>query len=482
MLRSAVLHLVLLTSALAAAEPATPWDPATPAAVLQPIVRVQVAPPAPVFRVQDYGAKGDGTTYDTAAIQKAIDACAGTGGSVVLAEGRFVSANLVLKERMTFYVAKGAALLGGLEVADYPEVMPTPPAKTWAWANRRSLLYAFAAHGLIIDGEGEIDGRGKDVKMSGKEPLRPSLLRIFGSDDVTVRNVTFRNPRMWTCVYSECRRLTIQGTTTDAPAYIENLDGMDICDSEDVLIKDNVVASEDDAICLKSHGPPGLKNIRIENNRIHCHRANAIKIGTATRGPITGLKIINNVVTRAQYGGICIESVDGATLRDVVVQGLEMRDVGQPIFIRLAARNGSLEPRPGPGSQQPLDSPEGPAIDGVLIERLRALKCHLRTATATSTITGLTNLRVRNVTLRDVVLEVPGGLDKVPGEPPEKPRDYPQSNLFGKTPAAALYVRHADNVRLERVTVRLAKPDARPWLATSDATVATEACTPLQAP
>jgi polygalacturonase len=471
--------LLLLTAARAAETP--PWDPATPAAVLQPIVRVRVAPPAPVFRVQDYGAKGDGFTYDTIAIQKAIDACAGSGGSVVLADGRFVSANLVLRERMTFYVAKGAALLGGLEAADYPEVMPAPPAKTWAIANRRSLLYAFAAHGLIIDGEGEIDGRGRDVKISGKESLRPSLLRVFGSDDVIVRNVTFRNPRMWTCVYSECRRLTIQGTTTDAPAYIGNLDGMDICDSQDVLIKDNVVNSEDDAICLKSHGPPGLGNIRIENNRIHCHRANAIKIGTATRGPISGLRIINNVITGARFGGICIESVDGSPLRDVLVQGLEMSNVGQPVFIRLAARNGSLEPQ-NTRTPTDTDSLADATIDGVVIERLRALKCHLHTKTATSTITGLPDMRVRNITLRDVLLEVPGGLDQIPDEPPEMPKDYPQSNMFGHTPAAALYIRHADQVRLERVTVRLAKPDARPWLATGDTTVTREECTPIPAP
>jgi len=298
---------------------------------------------------------------------------------------------------------------------------------------------------------------------------------------VIVRNVTFRNPRMWTCVYSECRRLTIQGTTIDSPPYHKNLDGMDICDSEDVLIKDNVVAAEDDAICLKTHGPVGLKNIRIENNRIHSYRANAIKIGTATRGPITNLRIINNVVTRAQYGGICIESVDGSNLTDVVVEGLEMRNVGQPIFIRLAARNGSLEPKEA-RTPAASDSPEGATIDGVVIERLRALQCHLRKGTTTSTITGLQDLRVRNVTLRDVLLEVPGGLDKVPEEPPEKPRDYPQSNKFGKTPAAALYIRHADGVRLERVTVRLAKPDARPWLATSDATVTSDGCTPLPKP
>ena len=469
LIRSSLLLLSL--TALAGAD-AVPWDPTTPAAVLVPVMKNIAPPPAPVFKVQDYGAKGDGTTDDTAALQKAVDACTGTGGSVVLQGGRFVSTQLTLKAGMTFYVAEGAALLGSLDPAGYPELMPTPPATTAAVANRRSLLYAFAAHKLIIDGAGEIDGRGKELNMGGKEPLRPSLLRIFGSDDVTVRNITLRNPRMWTAVSSECPRLTLQATTPDAPAYVENLEGMDICDSEDVLIKDNTVTSEDDAICLKSHGPQGLKNIRIENNAIHCHRANAIKIGTATRGPITGLRIINNVISGARYAGLCLESVDGSAMSDVLVQGLEMRQVGQPLFLRLAARNGSLDP-----TNAPTNRP-GAGMTGITIERVRALKSHSQTSTSTSTITGIPGLRITGVTLRDVHLEVPGGLKTVPKEPAEKPKDYPQSNLLGQTPAAALYVRHADGIRLERVTVALAKPDARPWLAISDATIEHVGCTP----
>ena len=469
-------HLALLLFALGMTcvrAEERPFDPAISAAEMKPIIRQVVPPPEPHFKVQDFGAVGDGKTYDTAALQKAVDACTGTGGSVILAGGRFVSAQLTLRAKMTFYIAKDAALVGGLEPEDYPVLMPTPPAFTYAGANQRSLVYAFAAHDLILDGDGEIDGRGKEVKMEGKEPLRPSLIRIFGSDRVTVRNLTLRNPRMWTSVYSECRNLTIEGTTTDAPPYVANLDGMDICDSQDVIIRNNTVRSEDDAICLKSHGNPGLSNILIENNTITCHRANAIKIGTATRGPIRGLRIINNTVTYAKYAGLCLESVDGTIMEDVLVRGLEMNQVGQPLFLRLAARM----------SKSRRDNPTSPgSMRGIVIERVRALKSHLQTGTSTSTITGLPGQRIVDVTIRDAVIEVPGGMNQTYGEPPEKPQDYPQSNLLGQTPGCAFYVRHADQIRLERVTVRIAKPDSRPWLATSNAEVTVKDCTPALPP
>ena len=116
---------------------------------------------------------------------------AGTGGSVYLAKGKFLTAELTLKGGMTFYVDKDATLVGGIEAADYPELLP---AHTLATGNRRSLLFADGANGLIIDGPGVIDGQGKLVKMSGKEKQRPSLLRIFNSKDVTVRNITLANP------------------------------------------------------------------------------------------------------------------------------------------------------------------------------------------------------------------------------------------------------------------------------------------------
>ena len=414
-----------------------------------------------------YGAKGDGITYDTDAIQKAIDACAGTGRSVVLKPGRYLSAMLTFREGMTFHLEKGAVLLGGTNATDYPVMMP---ANTPSKANARSLIYACNANDLVIEGPGEIDGQGKLVQMSGKEMDRPSLIRIFQSTNVTVRDITLRNPRMWTQVYSECKNLLIERVAVDAPPFCPNLDGMDICDSRDVTVRNCDVKSEDDSICLKSHGMRGMANITVENNVMTSYHANAIKLGTATVGPVSHLLFRNNVVNFAKYGGLCIESVDGAAVSDVTVKGLTMQGVAQPLFIRLAHRSGNRNAT----DLQPIERGIG-SIEGVLIEDLHSVNPHAQTQPSCS-ITSIPGAKVRNVTLRNCSFEMPGGMTNVPGLPPEHEKDYPQSNIVGNPPAYGLFVRHADDIRLENVSFGHIRPDVRPWIANEDASVSTNGC------
>ena len=102
-----------------------------------------------------YGAKGDGISKDTAAIQAAIDACERQGGGTVrLSAGTYLSAPIVLKSNITLDLDKGATLLGSTDHGDYP-------AKTeFREPGLQSLVSATNASNVTIMGEGVIDGTG----------------------------------------------------------------------------------------------------------------------------------------------------------------------------------------------------------------------------------------------------------------------------------------------------------------------------------
>src|ERR1700689_5415885 len=72
-----------------------------------------------VCDVRTFGAKGDGKTKDTVAIQKAIDTCSAKKGTVKLAGGDFVTGPIDIKSNVTLDIAKDAKLLASTDRADF---------------------------------------------------------------------------------------------------------------------------------------------------------------------------------------------------------------------------------------------------------------------------------------------------------------------------------------------------------------------------
>lgn len=107
-----------------------------------------------VCDVRAYGAKGDGSTKDTKAIQAAIDDCAAAGGGTVrLSGGRFVIAPIELKSNLEFDVEKDAVLLGSADRADYPQAVRMRQQTV------EPLIELANATNVTIRGGGVIDGR-----------------------------------------------------------------------------------------------------------------------------------------------------------------------------------------------------------------------------------------------------------------------------------------------------------------------------------
>lgn len=121
---------------------------------------------APVFDVKKYGAKGDGSSLDTLAIQNAIEACT-VGCKVLLPKGIYKSGALYLKSNMTLEIAEGATLLGSERAEDYPQegYIQYPYSST---VRPASLINALprdprqhqSFENIRIVGKGTLDGNG----------------------------------------------------------------------------------------------------------------------------------------------------------------------------------------------------------------------------------------------------------------------------------------------------------------------------------
>ena len=425
------------------------------------------------FDVTAYGAKGDGTTKDTAAIQRAIDACAvAGGGEVILPKGRFLSGSLVLKDNVCFVVTPEAILLGSTAMDDYP--------------NRR-LISATDATGIGIRGGGTIDGQGESFWERRPEPYagpawrgtaqfayralrRPSFLHFLRCRGVTVRDLRLTNSPSWTLHVQRCTGVLAERVTIRNPLYGPNTDGIDINSCIDVKVVDCDIVTGDDGVVLKStepgHDHPS-RHIEVTGCRIWS-ACNALKIGTETHDSFEDITFRNchlysdsDVPQERALSGVAIESVDGSHLTGITVADLTMDHVRAPLFVRLGHRGGN-----SPGTRQVEPRVPG-RIAGVVIRNLKAER-----ALFESSITGIPGHPVEDVRLENVSLTCEGGglaewiTDRVPDE--TVIGRYPEAQMFGRLPAYGLYCRHVRGLALTDVSVRCLATDARPMLVCDD--------------
>ena len=137
-----------------------------------------------LFNVRDFGAKGDGATKDTMAIQAAINAAA-RGGEVRLPAGVYLSGSLFLKSGVDFHLAEGATLKGSPDPADYnaPDVAPQNFGRLGQGDNTSGghLLCCIEQENVTIRGPGKIDGRRRVHLARGLQAAEARNLRF---DDV----------------------------------------------------------------------------------------------------------------------------------------------------------------------------------------------------------------------------------------------------------------------------------------------------------
>jgi len=410
----------------------------------------------PAENVRSSGAAGDGAKLDTAAIQAAIDKCgAAGGGEVLFPPGRYLTGTLRLRDRVTLRLDAGAVILGSPRLADYPVLKDSIPSYTSTYTDR-CLIRADGAAEVGIRGPGTIDGNGS--AFAGEYKLRPYLVRFISCRGVHVEGVTLRDSAMWVQHYLDCEGVYINDVRVRSRRPHVNNDGIDIDSSRLVRISNCDIDCGDDAIVLKATAATPCRDVVIANC-ILSTLCNAFKLGTESVGGFDNIVLTNCEVHNTNLAGIALEEVDGGSLGRVSISNVVMRDVGCPIFLRLGNRGRPVtegDPRPGIG-----------AFSGVTIRGVQATS----TTAAACSITGLPGRPVEDVLLDDIRITTQGGGDAALAarEIAERPEAYPEFSMFGPLPAHGLYCRHVSGLSLNRVSLRVVKPDGRPALFADDA-------------
>ncbi len=461
------------------------------------------------FDVRSFGAAGDGRTLDTLAIQRAIDAAARGGGTVIVPRGRYRCFTLWLKSDVTLLLERGATIVAADPARDggryaLPEDRGEQLYQDFGhshWHN--SLIVCDGVTRVAIVGPGTIDGEGltrdgpgaRWRKQAGERPLsmqgmtaaqiaelEPDIARMAGlgnkaialvnAQDVRIEGVAITRGGHFAILATGCRGMVLRDLTIDT-----NRDGIDLDGVSDVLVERcRVNTPNDDAIVLKSSFALGrvvpCQDVTVRDCRVsgfdpgtlidgtrgrtqqlapdRDQVTGRIKLGTESNGGFRRIRIERCRFERSR--GLALETVDGGAIEDVTVRDVTMTEVTTaPLFLRIGDRR-----------RGPVGTGVG-AMRGIVVDGLTATGVDHRFA---ATLAGLPGHAIEDVTLRDIHLSYLGGGQPVPA-PPELADAYPEPSMFGPTPAWGLWCRHVRGLRVDGLALTTSG-DARPAMRMDD--------------
>jgi polygalacturonase len=430
---------------------------------------------AKTYNVRDFGAKGDGVTIDSKAINNAIEAAAKEGGGTIyVPTGEYACYSIRLASHINLYIEQGAKIVAafptateGFDAAEENEHNRYQDFGHSHWKN--SLIWGIGLEDITISGPGLIYGKGLTREESRLTGVGNKAISLKLCKNITIKDISMLHCGHFALLATGVDNLTIQGLKVDT-----NRDGFDIDCCRNVRITDCSVNSPwDDAIVLKASYALGYfkdtEDVTISGCYVsgydrgtmldcswqelepqapdHGYVTGRIKLGTESSGGFRNIAITNCIFEHCR--GLALETVDGGRLEDIVVSNITMRDiVNAPIFLRLGAR-----------MRSPEGTPMG-TMKRILISNVNVYDADSRYA---SIIAGVPGSRIEDVTLSNIHIYYKGGYSKddVAATIPEQERSYPEPWIFGTVPARGFYIRHASDIRLKDIYLNYASPDTR---------------------
>lgn len=428
-----------------------------------------VAPAAsfPVFNVLDYGAKGDGITNDTAALQAAIDACFHkNGGTVLVPAGDFLTGTIELRSFVTLHLAPKARLLGSKAKSDYKAGEGIPPGN-----GNMVMIFAANAERICIEGQGTIDGNGaafNNGKGDGTGPGgtpgnmdRPHLVIFYKVKHLLVRDAFFTNSAYHCFRLLHCNNVQIHGVRIHNRVNRNN-DGFHFNDSSYVHISNCDVACQDDACALF-----GSNQFVTVTNCTFSTRWSVFRFGSGKAQNIT----VTNCVIMETYGCPVKISTGRGQLENFIFSNIIMRNVTGPIGIGFSgqSRNNSQQEEPvfvrnivfsniqATVVARPVDHPEIPFV----------VKPFPGEDFSCITLNAMKNVFLENISFSDIHISYSGGGTAAMAakrQIPEVASEY--FGVWGTEPsgppAYGLYARNVKGLTMNNVRFGFREKDLRP--------------------
>lgn len=430
------------------------------------------------YNIRDYGAKGDGTTLDTSAMQAAIDACTRDGGgTVVVPAGTFLIGTVEIKSNVTLHLAAAATLLGSAHGKDYHAIDAIPlHGDTTLEDGNWALLFAVRAKRVTIEGPGAIDGQGHlfHSAVRGTLPLsgisgnrRPYHILCYQCEDLSVRNISLLNGAYHSVRVIESTRVHMD------EIYIHNRvngnnDGFHFISAEYVTVSNCTVKSQDDACAMFG----SCRFITITNSSFST-RWSVFRFGGGSAENIA----VSNCLLYEVFGcPIKFQVNSGSVHQNISFSNLIFQDVTGPIHI-------SAGPRPprrgdaGPARDVNQGNAAAAVVRNISFNNIQGtvttdpsqlpeaeVKSGYRPGERHSCITFncVGDATMENISLENIHLTFGGrgtAADAARRDLPEIAGEY---FMLGPMPAYGLYARRVRGLTLQNIRFQVSAPDLRP--------------------
>lgn len=424
---------------------------------------------AAIYNIRDFGAKGDGKTLDTKALQTAIDTCnKHKGGTVLIPAGVFMIGTVELKSNVTLHLSAQSKLVGTADGKQYYAGRTIPLDTGWTMNDGNvGLLFAENAENITIEGNGTIDGQGAQFRSptKGVPPPsgrggndRPYHLLFYKCNNLTVRDVVLLNSayhsvRVCFCTFVKLEGLHIRGRV------IHNNDGFHFVASQYVHVSNCHVQTQDDACALFG----SCKFVTITNCSFST-RWSVFRFGGGEAENIT----ISNCLIYETYGcPIKMRCSPGGRFENISFSNIVMRDVTGPISIGISPAKGQQDTVRTPGKVKNISfsNIHGNVVKPVPL-RDSEFSSNYNPGEIFSCITlnAMDDVYMERISFNNIHLTYPGGGTTRQGAVRDVPKLAGEYYQIGVPPAYGLFARNVKALTLTDIRFEMEQPDERPAL------------------